>query len=93
MGKYSIVLDKLAEKKIKLHLKSGDKASIKRINQIFEELKSHPYNGVGNPEALKYNLSNFWSRKINQKDRLIYRVDENIITVFIVAATGHYGDK
>ncbi|GGI28299.1 hypothetical protein GCM10008119_31960 [Pedobacter mendelii] len=59
MGEYSIVLEKIAEKQIKLHFKSGDKASIKRINQIFEELKSNPYSGIGNPETLKYGLSNF----------------------------------
>lgn len=93
MGEYSIVLEKIAEKQIKQHFKSGDKASIKRINQIFEELKSRPYSGIGSPEALKYSLSNFWSRKINQKDRLIYKVEENIVTVFIISAMGHYGDK
>ena len=43
MGEYSIVLEKTAEKQIKHHFKSGDKASINRINQIFEELKSNPY--------------------------------------------------
>ena len=93
MGEYSIVLEKIAEKQIKQHFKSGDKASIKRINQIFEELKSSPYSGIGSPEALKYSLSNFWSRKINQKDRLIYKVEENIVTVFIISAMGHYRDK
>lgn len=93
MGEYSIVLEKVAEKQIKDYLKSGNKASIKRINQIFEELKSNPYSGIGSPDALKYSLSNFWSRKINQNDRLIYKVDENIVTVFIISAMGHYGDK
>ncbi|MFC3561667.1 Txe/YoeB family addiction module toxin [Pedobacter jamesrossensis] len=93
MGKYSVVLEKIAEKQIKSHFKSGDKASIKKINQIFEELKSNPYSGTGSPEALKYSLSNFWSRRINQKDRLIYKVEENIVTVFIISAMGHYSDK
>lgn len=93
MGEYSIVLEKIAEKQIKLHFKSGDKASIKRINQIFEELKSTPYSGIGSPEALKYSLSKFWSRKINQKDRMIYKVEEDIVTVFIISAMGHYSDK
>ncbi|UKT63233.1 Txe/YoeB family addiction module toxin [Pedobacter mucosus] len=93
MGEYSIVLEKIAEKQIKLHLKSGDKPSIKKITQIFEDLKSNPYSGMGNPEALKYSLSNYWARKINQKDRLIYKVEENIVTVFIISAMGHYSDK
>ena len=93
MGEYSIVLERIAEKQIKLHFKSGDKASIKKINQIFEELKSNPYSGIGSPEALKYSLSEFWSRKINQKDRMIYKVEEDIVTVFIISAMGHYSDK
>jgi len=59
MGEYSIVLEKVAEKQLKQHFKSGNRASIKRINQIFEELKSNPYSGIGSPEALKYSLSNF----------------------------------
>lgn len=93
MGKYSIVLEKVAEKQIKFHFKSGNKTSIKRIDQIVEELKSTPYSGIGNPEPLKYSLSNYWARRINQKDRMIYKVDENIVTVFIISALGHYGDK
>jgi len=93
MGEYSIVLEKLVEKQIQLHFKSGDKASIKKLNKIFEELKSHPYSGSGNPEPLKYSLSNYWLRKINQKDRMIYKVEEDIVTVFIISAIGHYSDK
>jgi len=48
---------------------------------------------VGNPEALKYELTGFWSRKINQKDRMIYKVDEDIVTVFVISAMSHYGSK
>jgi toxin YoeB len=57
------------------------------------ELSETPYEGVGKPEALKHGLTGFWSREINKKDRLIYRVDEDIVTVFIIAAMGHYSDK
>jgi toxin YoeB len=49
--------------------------------------------GIGQPEALKYELSGFWSRKINQKDRLIYKVEEDIVTVFVISAMGHYNSK
>ncbi|WP_316786325.1 Txe/YoeB family addiction module toxin [Pedobacter frigiditerrae] len=93
MGKYTIVLEARAEKDLKRHYKAGDKGTIKRINQIYDELKIHPTTGIGNPEALKHNLSGIWSRKINSKDRLIYKVEENIVTVFIISALGHYGDK
>ncbi|MCZ4224387.1 Txe/YoeB family addiction module toxin [Pedobacter sp. SJ11] len=60
---------------------------------MLAELTETPYHGVGKPELLKHELTGFWARKINQKDRMIYKVDENIVTVFIIAAMGHYGDK
>jgi toxin YoeB len=70
MGQFKLQIEELAESHIRRHLKSGDKASIKKIEKILIELTETPYNGIGNPEALKYELSGFWSRKINQKDRL-----------------------
>jgi len=42
---------------------------------------------------MKYDLSGFWSRRINRKDRLIYRVQENIVTVEVISAMGHYSDR
>ena len=54
------------------------------------ELEETPYEGEGQPEALKYELLGFWSRRINLEDRLIYYVEEDIVTVFIVSAIGHY---
>lgn len=93
MGKYRIKIEKLAESHLKKHYKSGNKSSIKKLEQIFLELTDHPYTGTGQPEALKYDLSGFWSRRINQKDRLIYKVEENIVTVLVISAVGHYSDK
>ncbi len=93
MGKYSIVVEKTAQKELQAHYKSGDKASIKRIEIIFEELSEHPQKGTGRPEQLKFGLSGYWSRQINKKDRLIYKIKEDVITVFVVSAVGHYGDK
>ena len=74
-------------------MKSGDKASIKKIEKILIELTETPYAGIGNPEPLRYETSGFWSRKVNQKDRLIYKVDENIVTVLVLSAMGHYNQK
>jgi len=93
MAKYSLVVQRIAQKQLATHYKSGDKVSIKRINQIFEELSEHPETGIGNPERLKFELSGFWSRQINKKDRMIYQIEEQIVTVTIVSAMGHYGDK
>ncbi|MFV8326137.1 Txe/YoeB family addiction module toxin [Flavobacterium sp. ZS1P14] len=60
---------------------------------MLEELGKTPFEGVGKPEPLKHQLAGYWSREINKKDRLIYRVEENIVTVFVVSAMGHYSDK
>lgn len=93
MGKYSIILEKSAQKELQLHYKNGNKASTRRIEQIILELSNHPETGIGNPERLKFELFGYWSRRINKKDRMIYRIDENIITVTIITAMGHYFDK
>ena len=93
MGKFRVEIKELAEKQIKQHYKSGDRASIKKLEKIILELSVNPFQGTGNPEQLKYQMTGFWSRKINQKDRLIYSIEEEIVTVFIISAMGHYLDK
>ena len=93
MAKYFVVVEKDAQKQLQAHYKTGDKGSIKKINQIFEELSEHPETGIGKPERLKFELSGLWSRQINKKDRLIYLIEDNIITVTVVSAIGHYRDK
>lgn len=93
MGKYRLVIEQLAEEDLKKHKKIGNKATIRKISKILEELEETPYSGVGQPEMLKYDLKGFWSRRINQKDRIIYVVQENIVTVIVASAMGHYDDK
>lgn len=93
MGKFRVEVTKIANQDIEKHKKSGNKISIKNIAKILVDLSENPYTGFGNPEPLKYEYSGFWSRRINPKDRLIYRVDDDIVTVFVVSAMGHYSDK
>jgi len=93
MGKYFVEFDDIARKDLKSHYKSGNKATIKKIEKILLELTETPFFGEGQPEELKHNLNGYWSRRINQKDRMIYRVEEEIVTVIIVSALGHYSDK
>ncbi len=93
MGKYIINLSDKASKDLSKIEKSGDKRSIKKIEKIFEELQQNPYEGTGKPEALKHQYKGFWSRRINNKDRLVYEVREHIVSVFVVSALGHYDDK
>jgi toxin YoeB len=93
MGNYRIIVKKTAKRDLAKHKKSGNLKSRARISKIIEELKHHPYSGIGKPEKLKYNLAGFWSRRINKKDRLVYEVVETVVTVYIVSAMGHYDDK
>ena len=73
--------------------KSGNKATIAKIERLLLELREHPTTGTGQVEALKDNLSRFWSRRIDKFNRMVYTIDEEIITVFIISAKGHYGEK
>ncbi len=91
MGKYFIDLKDEAIEDFKLIYKSGDKASIKKLEKIVYELAFHPTIGIGNPEPLKYELTGLWSRRINKKDRIIYEViEEPDNLVVIISALGHY---
>jgi toxin YoeB len=60
---------------------SGNKAVQKRITLLLQDIKKHPFNGIGKPEALKYNLSGYWSRRITSEHRLVYKVEANEIIV------------
>lgn len=75
------------------HKKVGQKSILAKINSLIDELREHPTSGTGNPEALKGDKKGQWSRRITQKHRLIYEIHEEIITVIILEAFGHYGDK
>lgn len=73
--------------------KSGDKAALKKLNNLLDELREHPETGSGKPEKLKYNYSGKWSRKISEKHRLIYEICEEAVTVIVLSTFGHYRDK
>lgn len=93
MDEYKVVLKSAAVNDIATHKKSGTPATKKKIDAIMLDLALHPKTGVGQPEQLKGALSGLWSRRINSKDRIIYSIEENIVTVFVLSAMGHYGDK
>lgn len=57
---------------------------------LLRELQEHPFTGTGKPEPLKYQFSGAWSRRINHKDRLVYQVDGEVVTVFVLAMRYHY---
>ena len=67
-----------------------DKKILKKITALIEDICRNGNEGLGKPEPLTGNLSGFWSRCINDKERLIYKIDEN--NVYILACRYHYGD-
>lgn len=85
-----IVFSKKAAQDFALWQKSNPKVTI-RIAELLEEIAVTPEKGKGKPEPLRGNYSGYWSRRINIKDRLVYRVHED--TVEVVSLAGHYGQK
>ena len=65
-----------------------DKKTLKKINSLLKSIAREPFSGEGKPEPLK---GGNWSRRINEKDRLVYEIMEDI--VYIKQCKGHYGDK
>ena len=65
-----------------------DKKQLKKINDLIKEIDRTPYDGIGKPEALKQNLKGFWSRRIDQEHRVIYKVEED--QVIFISFRYHY---
>jgi len=79
-GNTWLIYEQLREKDKKLH-----KALCKILKEM---LRSDPSSGLGKPELLKHNLSGLWSKRISQKDRLVYKFDDDCIYIFAIG--GHY---
>ena len=90
---YELVLTKTALKDIEKHKKAGDKATLKKLQKLLNELREHPFLGTGQPELLKHELAGLYSRRINKKHRLVYSVEEEQVIVYVLSAWSHYGDK
>ena len=68
-----------------------DRKTLKRINMLIEDITRNGNEGLGKPEPLRNNLSGFWSRRINDKDRLIYKIEQD--NIYILSCRYHYNDK
>lgn len=66
----------------------NDQKKLKKILALIDEIRKTPFSGTGKPEPLKHNLSGCWSRRIDDKERIIYRADEE--KIIMVACKGHY---
>jgi toxin YoeB len=71
-----------------IYWQNTDKQILKKINQLIKDIKREPFEGIGKPEPLKYELSGFWSRRISDEHRLVYEVSESYIA--IVSCRFHY---
>ena len=87
-----VILSKKAEGDFAYWNKSGNKAILKKIGYIIEDIQLHPYDGIGKPEQLKYELSGIWSRRIDREHRLVYQIlQDGIIDILsILSLKGHY---
>lgn len=71
-----------------LYWQTEDRKTLRKINQLIDDIVRNGNQGIGKPEALSGNLAGFWSRRINDKDRLIYKID--IDNIYILACRYHY---
>ena len=68
-----------------------DRKTLKKLNKLINDIERNGNSGIGYPEPLKDNLSGLWSREIDKKNRLIYKIEEDCIKIY--QCKSHYGDK
>ncbi|MFQ5615701.1 MAG: Txe/YoeB family addiction module toxin [Anaerolineales bacterium] len=71
-----------------IYWQSQDRKTLRRINKLIKAAQRTPFEGIGKPEALTENLSGYWSRRIDQTNRLVYAVDDEYLT--ILSCRDHY---
>ncbi|WP_420315787.1 Txe/YoeB family addiction module toxin [Ekhidna sp.] len=71
-----------------LYWQKQDKKILKKVNELIKDCQRSPFDGIGKPEALKNDLSGWWSRRITQEQRLVYRVENNML--YIAQCRKHY---
>ncbi|WP_404345051.1 Txe/YoeB family addiction module toxin [Vreelandella venusta] len=64
-----------------LYWQKTDKKILNRINKLIKEIKREPFEGVGKPEPLKHNLAGYWSRRINEEHRIVYKVTDDALII------------
>lgn len=71
-----------------LHWQKTDRKALRRINRLIEEIKRRPFEGIGKPEPLKHALSGYWSRRIDDEHRIVYKVSSD--SVLLAQLRYHY---
>ena len=73
-----------------IYWQTQDKKTLKRINNLIKDTERNPFEGIGKPEPLKGDLSGFWSRRIDDTNRFVYRINNDKLE--ILSCRGHYED-
>ncbi len=89
---YNIQTTELFKKHL-LKLRDNQPKLYDKVFRFIDELRTHPRTGTGHPEQLKHYDTETWSRQINKQHRLVYEINENVVTVVLLSAFGHYEDK
>jgi toxin YoeB len=76
-----------------VYWQTQDRKTLKKINVLINDIQRNGYEGIGHPEPLKDNLCGWWSRRIDDANRIIYRVEDHDDTVVILQCKGHYSDR
>lgn len=71
-----------------LYWQTQDRKTLKRINQLIRDIERNPFEGIGKPEPLKFDLTGCWSRRIDAANRLVYSIGEDCI--YILSCKDHY---
>ena len=71
-----------------LYWQGGDRKTLKRINLLIKDIERDPFDGIGKAEPLKHNLSGYWSRRIDDTNRLVYKVEDG--QLYIISCRYHY---
>lgn len=74
-----------------VYWQTQDKKTLKRINKLIEDIERNGYNCIGKPEPLKDNLSGYWSVRIDEQNRIVFKISGDVLT--LVQCGSHYRDK
>ncbi|MCF8212209.1 MAG: Txe/YoeB family addiction module toxin [Rhodoferax sp.] len=71
-----------------LHWQQTDKAVLRRINCLIRDIQREPFEGIGKPEPLRFNFAGYWSRRIDEEHRIVYKIQDD--EIIIAQLRGHY---
>ncbi|MCB9202932.1 MAG: Txe/YoeB family addiction module toxin [Flavobacteriales bacterium] len=83
-----IIYFESAEKQLNYFKKTNQIKILKKIRELLENILETPYEGIGKPEALKYEFTGLWSRRINKEHRIVYEIKNNFLIIH--SLKGHY---